>query len=52
MLLYVLADFRLEYQKKQTVDLHLYMKDQRSALFELAECLCLNVKFFLSTVLR
>lgn len=31
LLLYVLADFRLEYQKKQTVDLHLYMKDQRSA---------------------
>ncbi len=41
MLLYVLADFRLEYQKKQTVDLHLYMKvymkDQRSALFEFSK---------------
>ena len=34
LLLYVLADFRLEYQKKQTVDLHLYMKDQRSSLFK------------------
>lgn len=37
LLLYVLADFRLKYQKKQTVDLHLYMKDQRSALFEFSK---------------
>lgn len=37
LLLYVLADFRLEYQKKQTVDLHIYMKDQRSALFEFSK---------------